>query len=273
MHFSVRHRTCYRYSDPVHLGLHRLRLTPRGGAGRLLLHELAVDPAPVARRDGVDAYGNRVTELDFAGAAGQLIIDSRFEFVTPPGPAPALPVLPPLPWAPLPGMTPYLGTPVEAEVAGFARRLQAESGTDPAALLTRLNRALFERTDRRIRPEGAAHSARITLDTGSGACRDLTVLFMDACRSLGLPARFVSGYQAHAETPDGKRHLHAWPEVFLPGAGWRGYDPTHGQPVAGGHVALCAAPDQAGTMPVEGGFWGDGVTSTLDYALEIEVEG
>ena len=90
-----------------------------------------------------------------------------------------------------------------------------------------------------------------------------------ACRSLGIAARFDSGYQAQADTPDGRRHLHAWPEVFLPGLGWRGFDPTHGIAVTDGHVALCAAPDQADTMPVEGGFYGEGITATLDYRVEI----
>ena len=56
----------------------------------------------------------------------------------------------------------------------------------------------------------------------------------------------------------------------MPGLGWRAYDPTHGLSVSDGHVALCAAPDQGPTMPVEGGYTGDGVTSTLSYAIEIE---
>ena len=106
-----------------------------------------------------------------------------------------------------------------------------------------------------IRAEGAAWSPERTLVAGGGACRDVTALFMAACRSVGIAARFVSGYQAEADTPDGRRHLHAWPEAFLPGVGWRGFDPTHGLPVTDGHVALCAAPDQAATMPIEGGFW------------------
>jgi transglutaminase-like putative cysteine protease len=97
----------------------------------------------------------------------------------------------------------------------------------------------------------------------------VTALFMAACRSLGIAARFVSGYQAEADTPDGRRHLHAWPEAFLPGVGWRGFDPTHGLAVTDGHVALCAAPDQAATMPIEGGFYGDGVASTLEYDVQI----
>jgi len=99
---------------------------------------------------------------------------------------------------------------------------------------------------------------------GHGVCRDATNLFLAACRSLGAPARFVSGYQANADTPDGRRRLHAWPEAFAAGLGWLGYDPTHGVKVSDGYVSLCAAPGQAATMPVEGGCHGGGVTSTLD---------
>src|ERR1019366_3681614 len=104
--------------------------------------------------------------------------------------------------------------------------------------LDRLSQTLFTRLERGIRVEGAAQAPAHTLAIGRGACRDVTVLFMAACRSLGIAARFVSGYHAKADTPDGQRHMHAWPEVFLPGLGWRGFDPTHGIAVTDGHVAL-----------------------------------
>ncbi len=151
-------------------------------------------------------------------------------------------------------------------------RWRPKAGGTPEVFLDRLNRALFTRTERCVRPEGAAQRPAQTLAAAKGACRDLTVLFMSACRSLGIAARFVSGYQAHAETPDGRRHLHAWAEVFLPGSGWHGFDPMHGLPVTDGHVALCAAPDQAATMPVEGGYYGNGVTSTLDYKVLVTAQ-
>ncbi|WP_342586682.1 transglutaminase family protein [Methyloligella halotolerans] len=133
-----------------------------------------------------------------------------------------------------------------------------------------MNTTLYRRTDRKIRAEGAAQSAAETLAIGRGACRDLAVLFIAACRCLNIPARFVSGYQAHAETADGKRYLHAWPEAYLPGAGWYGFDPTHGVMVADGHVGICAGPEQADTMPVSGGFFGPVVSSSLNFEVEIE---
>ncbi len=151
----------------------------------------------------------------------------------------------------------------------FARKLAVESGGDPLAFLDRLNATIFREIRHDIRPEGAARPPEETLALGHGACRDVTMLFLAACRSLGIPARFVSGYQAHADTPDGRRHLHAWAEAFAPGIGWRAYDPTHGLDVSDGHVALCAAPGQAATMPVEGGYYGPAVSSTLSYAIEI----
>jgi transglutaminase-like putative cysteine protease len=154
-------------------------------------------------------------------------------------------------------------------VQTFAALLAAETGGAALPFLDRLSRALFTRMDRHIRIDGAAQAPAHTLAIGRGACRDLTVLFMAACRGLGIAARFVSGYQAQADTPDGQRHLHAWPEVFLPGLGWRGFDPTHGIAVTDGHVALCAAPDQAATMPVEGGFFGNGATAALEYRVQI----
>ena len=73
-----------------------------------------------------------------------------------------------------------------------------------------------------------------------GACRDLTVLFMACCRSVGLASRFVSGYGPGEKNEH--PYLHAWPEVYLPGGGWRGYDPTQGLAVGDGYVALAAGP-------------------------------
>lgn len=271
MRFSVSHETHYRYSAPVRLAAHVLRFTPRADNAVLLTHSLIVDPAPCMRQDLMDRYGNTVTHVDFEGSSNHLRIESVFELETRAAPLGGQ-GLPLLPWAASGEALPdYL--PAEDQhgsVRAFAAGLASESGCDVVSFLERLNHTLFTRTHRHIRPSGAAQTPEHTLATAKGACRDLSVLFIAACRSLGVPSRFVSGYQAHAEAFDGRRHLHAWAEVFLPGCGWRGFDPMHGLPVLDGHVALCAAPDQAGTMPVEGGFYGGAVTSTLDYEVRIE---
>ena len=270
MRFSVRHSTLYHYSAPVRLGAHVLRLHPRKTGVTILRENLRIEPAPASQALASDRYGNRVTEVAFAGATDRLLIESCFELET----APAAPVveLPAPPWRAREDIWADFGGEAGPKVRNFASELSARTGGDALLFLAALNRELFSRTERKIRDAGYAQDPEETLTLAKGACRDLAALFMACARSLGLPARFVSGYQAQAETPDGKRHLHAWPEVFLPGAGWRGYDPTHGCVVSQGHVALCAGPDQRATMPVEGGFFGDGVTSTLTHGLEIAAE-
>lgn len=277
MRFLVHHRTLYRYAAPVRLGPHVLRFTPRGDGATVRSRSLIVAPEPAIRRERIDRYGNTVTELEFEGTCTRFCIDSMFDLETVAPPRAVAVALPRLPWP----------SAIEADLAiyrdpgaddhdtvrAFAHDLAEASGGSALAFLDRLNHTLHRRTRHHIRDGGFAQSAAVTLATAAGACRDTAVLFIAAARSQGIPARFVSGYQARAETADGRRHLHAWPEVHLPGLGWRGFDPTHGLAVEDGHVALAAAPDQAGTMPLEGGYFGDGVTSTLEYVVRIEAEG
>jgi transglutaminase-like putative cysteine protease len=275
MRFSVRHQTLYRYSAPVRLAEHVLRFNPRPQAGRLLTRALSIDPTPIEREDALDPFGNLVTRVAFDGPSARLAIDSRFELEVANLAASKVTALPPLPWpidANGPNAIYCASDDIDDTVRAFAAGIASECGGDALAFLDRLNEALFVRIRHDIRAEGDARPAAATLALGHGACRDVTDLFLAACRSLGAPARFVSGYQAKADTPDGRRHLHAWPEAFAPGLGWLAYDPTHGVKVTDGHVGLCAAPGQAATMPVEGGFYGGNVTSTLDYQVEIETD-
>lgn len=276
MRFSVRHETIYRYSAPVRLGSHLLRVTPRGDGATFLERRLIVDPEPVEIVEERDVFGNLLTRLEFEGDTDHLSIESVFSLDTVAPPPWEADETERLPWPidPNDPSTVYLGAETgEPTVRAFAEEIAEAAGRRVRPFLDRLNRTLFERTRHHIRDGGAAQAPEVTLATARGACRDTAVLFIAAARSVGLGARFVSGYQARAETADGRRHLHAWPEVFVPGLGWRGYDPTHGIAVEDGHVALCAAPDQSGTMPVQGGFWGSGVGSTLAYAVEIETDG
>ncbi len=275
MRFSVRHQSIYRYSAPVRLTAHVLRFNPRPDAGALISRTLAIEPEPVRREETIDRFGNLVTRVDFASSSDAFRIESRFEIEVARAPAPAGASPPALPWLTEPGDPNAIyvtGDAIDGAVRAFARKVAVESGGETLAFLERLNETLYRDIRHDIREEGAARPPEETLALGHGACRDVTMLFLAACRSLGIPARFVSGYQAHADTPDGRRHLHAWPEAFIPGLGWRAYDPTHGLEVSDAHVALCAAPNQATTMPVEGGYYGEGVSSTLTYEVEIETD-
>jgi len=274
MRFVVRHQTLYRYNVPVVLAPHVLRLTPRATENRIWARSLLVRPDPVQLSEQQDSFGNAITRLAFPNApTDELRIDSRLELDTLAPPLLGPETLPLLPWAApaSDGLAPYLpAVAADPGVASFARAVAAEAGDGAVPFLDHLCRTMHARSDRRIRHTGDAQTAAETLASWQGACRDLTVLFMAAARSLGMAARFCSGYQAAADTPTGQRYLHAWPEVFIPGSGWRGWDPTHGVRVGEGHVALCAAPEQAATMPVDGAYYfGRSITATLDFEVTI----
>jgi transglutaminase-like putative cysteine protease len=272
MWFRIQHDSWYRYDVPVALAEHVLRLTPRAGGIQLLSHQLRVEPQPSLWRNELDELGNSIARLSFTGTTQSLRVTSEVELETLPPAALEL-ALPSLPWAgsSWAASSWAANEGIDASVRAFADGIASQVGQHPVAFLDELTRTLFTSFDRHLRPTGAARSAAETLALRQGACRDLTVLFLDACRHCGIAGRFVSGYQAQADTPDGQRHLHAWAEVFLPGGGWRGWDATHGLRVDQGHVALCAAPTQAATMPIEGGFSFQGPTlnSTLDHSVRI----
>ena len=258
MRFEIRHLTRYRYAAPVRLGPHWLRLNPREGVA--LQHDLAIVPQPAYMREETDAFGNRVNHLGFEGETRQLTILSRLVGETRQAP-------------PLMDQGPverYLErTAGDPAVERMAERLRALSGPDPAAFAESLTRALHGMIDHNIRDTGFARPPGETLALRAGACRDTAVLFIELCRRAGLPARFVSGYQDKSSRLGERRQMHAWAEVWLPGEGWVGYDPTRGERVREGHLALAAAPGQAGTMPIEGTFFGTGASAQMDFALEI----
>jgi transglutaminase-like putative cysteine protease len=271
----IRHETAYRYDTQVAFAPHVLRLTPQGERVRCMSRNVHVSPLPLTTSDFRDAFGNSCTRISFGSEqASELIVRSDVEVQTLARPLLDGSGLPPLPWYTHghDELLAYRHAGNGPEVAALAERLTREVGGAPLALFELLNRTLHTTLDRQIRVEGHAQTPAETLRIGRGACRDLTVLFLAVCRHLGVAGRFVSGYQGQEASPDGKRHLHAWPEVFLPGSGWLGWDPTHGVAVGSRHVSLCAAPTQGGTMPIEGGFYFNGptVTSTLDYSITFE---
>jgi transglutaminase-like putative cysteine protease len=255
----------------VNLGCHQLRLLPRTVSNDARYLNVFVDPMPVAWQDQTDQFGNTVRFVHFSGATSHLVVNTQLDVIVS-APPPITYALPPLPWAPLAdGLDPFRVHAFEPRVLQYAIDSMSTSGPEPIAWLTHVAQTLFARFDRHVRPTGDARTATETLTLGSGACRDLTVLFLALCRSQGLAARFVSGYQARAQTPDGQRHLHAWAEVYLGDAGWRGFDPMHGVLVEDGHLALHSGPSQAATMPIEGGFSFNGavVNSTLTHSVRI----
>lgn len=278
MRITIRHRTSYAFDTPVWLEPHVVRLRPRAdGALRIVEFALAIDPEPAVRADNLDPEGNVVTRAWFEGRWPRLTLRTRavvdtlradpFRFlVTEPERR--------LPCDYAPGLRERLALyrrPPDAAhpaVRELARAAAADAEHHPARFPLALAQRIHERFTWNTRREGPPHPPEATLAAGRGACRDLAVLFVAGCRAVGLAARFASGY-AHADEQD-EADLHAWGEVFLPGGGWRGYDPGLGLAVADRHVTVAAAANPLDAAPVTGSFRGDGVTATLSAKIDLQ---
>jgi transglutaminase-like putative cysteine protease len=262
----------------VQLSPQQLRLHPRDdGAQRIIDHQLNITPIPLGRNDHLDLEGNRVTQVWFEEQTDRFDIEvtmqvetlrrNAFDYILSSEAA----VLPIDHEHDHNCARAYLER-IESDdsVTAFAAELSLAVNRDTLKFLDHLNRQLFSDFTQTHRHTGGPQSPAFTLQSRRGACRDLAVLFVDCCRAEGIAARFASGYQrGHLQSE--RRHLHAWPEVYLPGAGWRAFDPTHGEAVADTHVTIAAAAHSRDTMPVTGIFVGKGVSSTLDYTVEIQV--
>ncbi len=276
MRLEIVHDNTYSYSKPVFLEPHIVRLTPHTHAGqRLIAHSMDVDPAPTGQAECVDVTGSTTT-LWFDGLLEQLTIrvrsevemirDNPFAFIITEPSAQRVPA----------GYTPelrlalatFLQRPeADPAVDAYANDISEQSGRDTLAFLSALSDKIYHGFECDVREHGDAWPASKTLALGHGACRDLAVLFMDACRAQGLAARFASGYVAVEDEPH--RYLHAWPEVYLPGAGWRGYDPSNGLAVANDHVSVAFAAVPEDAAPISGTFRGTGATASVAYSIEI----
>jgi transglutaminase-like putative cysteine protease len=275
MRFSVTHSTVYHYACPVTLGPHIIRLRPRSdGSSRLAEFDVVIDPAPAGCTELFDHEGNVVTQAWFEGSTEDLTVTSRFRLETTRNNAfDWLPVTtePLYPMALEVALAPYLKTADDdPAVAAFAAGIERQSGDFPLGMLMILTQTLFENVARELRQEGQPRMPGETLALGRGACRDVAVLFIEVCRRNGIAARFVSGYQ-RGDTGRLRRYLHAWPEVYLPNSGWRGFDPTRGLAVSDQHVALAAAAEPVDTTPIAGSFFG-AAEASMDVNIDIHVE-
>ncbi len=277
MKLSIHHRVTYSYGSDVFLEPHTLRFWPRLGPGtRLLDLDVQVTPTPIVRAENLDMEGNSVLQTWFEGATSRLTVESRVEvetLVTDPfhflaiEPDSKLPYVYPPGWAPT--LAPYRRQPDEitGAVRQVALAIAEEADRKQLEFPLTLVRAFRRNFEYEARQSGEPNPSDVTVRSGRGACRDLAVLFVDCCRAMGLAARFVSGY---AYLPGTLRaDLHAWGEVYLPGGGWRGYDPSYGIAVADHHVVLAAAAASADAALVTGTFRGSDRAATLATSLSV----
>ena len=251
MLYNIIHRTIYSYNQPVCLKPHIVRLIPRSDSWQKLhAFSLLIEPKPETISQYVDLDGNNLVKVWFSQATEQLEVKvitqvetykiNPFDYLLESW-AVKLPF--DYPTSLLAQLKPYLqpySAVFEPLVLELAQEIDLEVNGDTIAFLSALNQRLYESCDYITRETGEPWPAGVTWRRKQGSCRDLAILFMDICRSMGLATRFVSGYQ-EGDVEQDNRDLHAWAEVYLPGGGWRGYDPTHGLAVSDRHVALAAS--------------------------------
>jgi len=283
MRARVTHTLTYRYSAPVLLGPHRFCLKPRGhGFQRLLDYKLGIIPEPTSLYPLVAASGDEIFRARFCGGTDlfKLISTSVVETQIPPDLEECLLDNPP--------QLPYPVGHLNGDLMGALEGWLPNGQHDPAAVdlaqealmgsdqsapkyLEQLVAIIQDQVKYTQRHLGPAWPAGRTLKERVGSCRDLAMLMIEACRCVGLPARFVSGY--HLVEPRPKQYdLHAWAEIYLPGAGWRGYDPSGRGAIDDRYITLATSSKPHLTAAVNGSFSGaTKVTSDLGWSIQAEV--
>ena len=277
MLFHITHLTRYTYSRRVQLGPHTLRVRPRAdGTLRLIRFELQVDPKPRGLPECLDLDGNAIAEPWFADLTSSLTVATTmevetlranpFDFLVEAG-CRRLPMQLPEDARPLAAAY-AAGARGSGPVAELAAATAREAETEVMPFVTRLALRIHSLCTPAVREEGEPQPAEETLARRSGSCRDVAVLFIAACREQGVPARFVTGYHDDGRGR-GRNQLHAWCEVYIPGGGWRGFDPSLGLAVAEEHVPLAASAGPRGAAPITGTFLGSEASARLETSIEI----
>ena len=268
---SIYHLTHYRYDRPVSLGPQIIRLRPAPHSRtRVLSHSLKVSPADHFVNHQQDPFGNWLARFVFPEPVRELKIEvdlvadmsihNPFDFFVEDSADQW-----PFDYAPdlAEELVPYR----QAEPAGPLLRKLLDSiprqKTRTVDFVVNLNARIAGETGYTIRMEPGVQTPEETLSLKSGSCRDSSWLLVNALRHLGFAARFVSGYLIQLKPdlkaldgPSGTEvdftDLHAWAEVYLPGAGWIGLDPTSGLLTGESHIPLAAAPHYRSCAPISG---------------------
>jgi transglutaminase-like putative cysteine protease len=276
--WRITHQLCYEYDRPVFLEPIIVRLCPRNDQiQRLLAFDLDLGPTPAGVTRILDPHDNQATVIWFEDMHERFDLCSRatvrisshqpFAYLLTDAAAERLPVAYD---ATLTGSLAVYRERCDNALAidALVAEMRAESSDHTLEYLRLLVVNIPKRCGQVHREDGVPHPPSQTLESGEGSCRDLAVLFMELCRSVGLAARFVSGYctlpSLHETT-----ELHAWAEVYLPGAGWRGYDPTVGVATADQHIVVAAAADPINAAPTHGTYRG---TAQSQFGYEIRIE-
>ena len=283
--YKIIHRTDYGYSDWVELLPHLLRLRPREGHDlRIESSVLDIDP-PAILRWHLDAEGNTIATASFNTPTQHLCIESEII------------------------VEQYNEEPLDFLITDHAvhfpfdyheeeRRLlsiymdntiRMESSHGPLkqwkdllfpltheceniqtfSLLSNLSHTIHQKINYQRRDDEGVQSPEQTLALATGSCRDMAYLFISTARTLGFAARFVSGYMHSGASGVLYGATHAWAEVFIPGAGWKGFDPTNDSIVGSEYIAVSVAHSLESIPPVSGQYQGT-PSSTMRVVVMVK---
>ncbi|KAA1261339.1 Transglutaminase-like superfamily protein [Rubripirellula obstinata] len=255
-----------------------IRLRPRSdGAQRLLDYRCDIAPVPLHLCEVVDVFGNAAMQVSFSGVHLEVTIDIEarvetlrtqpFDYLSLDARATNLPAY--YDAEVDKALAPYLHRQdVHPKIDQWAIMLAGSSGNQTQPFLLQATEQIARDYDSSNRYGGAPMSPGETFASKRGACRDLAVLMMDVCRSQGIASRFVSGY-IHEPGHIGNSELHAWTEVYLPGGGWRGYDPSRGIAVSDQHIPVATGPEPSWAAATEGCYIGDASESSIEYEVSV----
>jgi transglutaminase-like putative cysteine protease len=279
MRLHIEHATSYVYDRPVSFGRHRLVLRPREGHElRLERMDLRLEPAHTLMWIR-DIFGNSIALVDWLEPSSALTIvsDVTVERLTPfpeqslhePWRVSFPPQYDPLEIA-MTQVYQSLTYPDDAaRLQAWLRHAFVGIPDDAEGTMQALGALVFRTITYQRRSERGVQNPAGTLDLGTGSCRDMATLMMEAARLLGVAARFVSGYLHCTASMAGHASTHAWTEVYLPTLGWRGFDPTIGAAMTIRHVVTGVSSHPRGVMPVSGSFIG----ARADYkTLQVTVK-
>jgi transglutaminase-like putative cysteine protease len=280
MKIRIQHRTTYRYAEPVTLGTHRVMVRPREG------HDLHIASSILTIRPAHsihwmrDVNGNCMALVDFLEKDKELMIYSELvldHYDSHPLDFRVEPYARHYPFVYDPWTLPELTAFTHIVFPADAERVRQWLGqfwqpgklVETVELLKKLNAFIHKTFTYRRRDEFGVQRPVTTLEKNSGSCRDFATLFIEACRSWGLAARFVSGYMLCEATEAGHATTHAWAEVYLPGAGWKGFDPTSGCVAGAEHVVVAVSRHPEAATPISGSFTG---VPTAFLGIEVDVK-
>src|SRR5471032_1932550 len=286
-YLTVRHATHYRYAQPVTLGTHRLMLRPRDSHDlRLVEAELSLSP-PGETRWMHDVFGNSVAQVEFAQPTADLTIISTLLLERYGLARPILPIAPEAqnyPFVYSANDRSDLGRLLDRHYPDprglldeWAKRFVGELPMSTYNLLSNINGAIKNEFAYNARYEEGTQSPIETLERKSGTCRDFALLFIEAVRSLGFGARFVTGYLYDpaldgGAAMQGAGATHAWAEVFLPGAGWVEFDPTNALVAGDNLIRVAVTRDPAQAVPIGGSFFGEAEFVGMDVDVTVHAE-